>query len=70
MLIIILNRLNPITENILTEEQAGFIKKKNTIQHILICKIMTEKYIEIGIKVYHNFVDFKTAFDQVWYEGL
>ena len=35
MLIIILNRLNPIAEYILAEEKAGFRKKRSTIEHIL-----------------------------------
>ena len=70
MLRIMLNRLNPISENILAEEQVGFRKKRNTIEHILNCRIMEEKHIEHGIKLYHNYVDFKKAFDRVWHEGL
>ena len=70
MLRIILNRLNPISENILSEEKAGFRKKKSTIEQILNCRIMAEKHIEHGIKLYHNYVDFKKAFDRVWHEGL
>ena len=31
---------------------------------------MAEKHIERGRKLYHNFVDFKKAFDRVWHEGL
>ena len=31
---------------------------------------MAEEHIEHGRKLYHNFVDFKKAFDRVWYEGL
>ena len=70
MLRIILNRPNPIAEIILAEEQAGFRKKRSTIEHILNCRIMDEKHIEHRRKLYHTFVDFKNAFDQVWHEGL
>ena len=66
----ILNRLNPISENILTEENAGLQKKGITITHILKCRIMAEKHIEHGRQLYHNFVDFKEVFDRVWHEGL
>ena len=79
MLRIILNRLNPIAENILAEEQAGLRKKRNTTEDlrniseyidILNCSTMAEKYIEHIRKLYHNFVDFKKAFDRVWHIGL
>ena len=70
MLRIILNRLNPIAENIQAEEKAGFRKKRITIEQILNCRIMTDKHIEHGRILYHNFDDFKNAFDRVWHEGL
>ena len=35
MLRIILNRLNPIEEDILAEKKAGFRKQRSTIEHIL-----------------------------------
>ena len=31
---------------------------------------MAEKHIEHGSKSYHNFFDFKKAFNRVWQEGL
>ena len=46
MMIIILNRFHPIAVNILVEEQAGFRKKRSTIEHILNYRIMAEKHIE------------------------
>ena len=55
----ILNRLNPIAENILAEEKEGFRKKRITLEDILNCRIMAEKHIEHCRKLYHNFVDFK-----------
>ena len=70
MLRIILNRFNPIAEYILAEEKVGFRNIRSTIEQILNCRIMAEKHIEYGRKLYHNFVDFKNAFDRVWHEGL
>ena len=70
MLKIILNRLNPIAENILAEEKADFRKKRSTIEQILNCIIIADKHIEHGIKLYYDFVDFNKAFDRVWHEGL
>ena len=29
-----------------------------------------EKHIDQQRPLYHNFIDFKKAFDRVWYEGL
>ena len=70
LLRIILNRLNPMVESILAEEQAGFRKKRSTTEQILNCRIMSEKYIEHGKILCHNFIDFKKAFDRVWHKGL
>ena len=70
LLRIILNRLNPQAETILAEEQAGFRKSRSTIEQILNCRILMEKHIENNKDVYHNFIDFKKAFDRVWHKGL
>ena len=70
MLIIILNRLNPIAKHILAEEKACFRKKISTVEQILNCRIMAEKHIEHGRQLFYNFVDFKKSFDRVWHEGL
>ena len=66
----LMNRMNPQAEEILIEEQAGFRKKRNTREHILNSRILTEKHIETDLKLYHNFIDYKKAFDRVWHEGL
>ena len=59
MLRIILNQLDPIAENIITEEQAGFKKKRSTIELMLNCRIMAEKHIEYGTKLYHHLLTSK-----------
>lgn len=70
LLNIILNRLKPITEELLSEEQAGFRKGRSTVQQILNCRILAEKHIEQQRTIFHNFIDFKKAFDRVWHTGL
>ena len=67
---VILNRLKPITEEFLSEEQAGFRKGRSTVQQILNCRILAEKHIEHQRSLFHNFIDFKKAFDRVWHTGL
>ena len=70
LLRIILNRLIPQAEQILAEEQAGFRKSRSTIEQIINSRIIMEKHIEIEKNVYHNYIDFKKAFDRVWHNGL
>ena len=66
----ILNRLIPQAEDILAEEQAGFRKNRSTTEQILNCRLIMEKHIDQQRQVYHNFIDYKKAFDRVWHEGL
>ena len=59
LLRIILNRLTPQTENILSEEQAGFRKNRSTTEQILNCRLIMKKHIEQQRPLFHNFIDFK-----------
>ena len=59
LLKILLNRLNPQAEKIISEEQAGFRKCRSTVEQITNCKIIMEKHIEIQKDLFHNFIDFK-----------
>ena len=70
MLKIILNRLRPLAENIIAEEQAGFRRGRSTIEHIFNLRILCEKHIQHQRNIYHVFIDFKKAFDRVWHEAL
>ena len=54
ILIIILNRLIPQAEFILTEEYAGFRKSRSTIEQIINIRLIIVKNIEIQKKVYQN----------------
>ena len=70
MLRILLNRLKKKSEEILSEEQAGFRSNRSTVQQIFNSRILTEKYLQHQQLLFHNFIDFKKAFDRVWHDGL
>ena len=70
MLKIILNRLQPQTEEIIAEEQAGFRAGRSTTEQIFNLRILGEKYLQHQQNLYLVFIDFKKAFERVWHEAL
>ena len=70
MLRILLNKLKPQAEEIIKEEQAGFRAGRSTTEQIFNLRILCEKYLQHQQSHYHVFVDFKKAFDRVWYAAL
>ena len=70
MLRIVLKRLTKEAEELLAEEQAGFRARRSTVEQIFNCRVMIEKHLQHQKDIYHNFIDFKKAFDRVWHEGL
>ena len=70
MLKVILNRLKPQAEEIIAEEQAGFRAGRSTTEQIFNLRILCEKYLQHQQNLYHVFIDFKKAFDRVWYAAL
>ena len=70
MLKIVLQRLKKKSEEILSEEQAGFRAGRNTAEQIFNIRILIEKCLQHQQDLYHNFIDFKKAFDRVWQAGL
>ena len=70
LLRVLLNRLQPKAEELLSEEQAGFRPCRSTVEQILNCRILMEKHLQHQKDLYHNFIDFKKAFDRVWHDGL
>ena len=70
MLKIILNRLMPQAEKIISEEQAGFRAGMSTREQIFNLRILCEKYYQHQQDLYHVFIDFKKAFDRVWDAAL
>ena len=65
-----LNRLKPQAEEIIAEEQAGFIAGRSTTEQIFNLRILCEKYLQHQQNLYHVFIYFKKAFDRVWHAAL
>src|SRR6218665_2180707 len=63
-------RLKRYVEESMSKEQAGFRKGRGTTDQIFVIRQLSEKYIEQNRTLYHNFIDYKQAFDSVWQEGL
>ena len=70
MLKIILSRLKPHKEKIIAEEQVGFRAGRSTTKQIFNLRIPREKYLQHQQDLYHVFIDFKSAFDEVWHAAL
>lgn len=70
LLRVILNRLKKEAEEHLAVEQAGFRAGRSTVEQIFTCRILMEKHRQHQRDLFHNFIDFKKAFDRVWHEGL
>ena len=70
MLRVILNRLKAKAEELLAEEQVGFRPGWSTVEHIFNCRVIIQKNLQNQRDLFHNFIDFKKAFDRVWYAGL
>ena len=70
LLRILQKRIEPRIEAILKEEQAGFRKNRSTVEQIGNLRMLCEKYRNHQKYIFHNFIDFKKAFDRVWHDGL
>ena len=67
------NRLTKFMEenNLIPENQIGFRKGYRTSDHVLTLKTIIDKYLHKCKKhMYVCFVDFKSAYDTVWRDGL
>ena len=70
MLRVILIRLKVKAEELLAEDQAGFRLDRSTVEQIFNCPVIIEKHMRNQRNLFHNFIDFKKAFDRVWNAGL
>jgi sorting nexin-29 len=59
------NRLEPITERIIGEYQAGFRPGRSTIDQLFTVKQTLEKCWENNLSVHQIYVDFKQAYDSI-----
>jgi len=67
---ILTKRLRQRTDEILSEEQAGFRSGRGTTDQIFTLQQIAEKYVEFGKDLYVCYIDFRKAFDSVWRDGL
>ena len=70
MLKIKLNKLKPQAEKVIAGKQAGFRAERSTTEQIFNLGILCEKCLQHQQDFYHVFIDFKEAFDRVWYAAL
>ncbi|GFR69105.1 endonuclease-reverse transcriptase [Elysia marginata] len=70
MLKVVLSRLKPEAEKIISEEQAGFRPGRSTVEQICNIRILMEKYLQYQQELHHVSIAFTKAFDRVWHEVL
>ena len=70
LLYVLLNRMTPTIKRVLHDAQAGFQQGRSTTEQFCNLRILSEKYLEHQKPLYHNFIDFKKAFDRVWHKAL
>ena len=56
--------------NLISNLQIGFLKGHRTADHLLLLKGIVDSYKRKGKHVYSCFLDFASAFDNVWHKGL
>ena len=52
------------------EEEAGFRPGRSAVEQIFESRVIKEKHQQHLRGLFHNFIDFKKAFDRVWHTGL
>ena len=60
LLSIILKRLIPRVEEILSDEQSGFRKGRSTVEQVFNCRNIIEKHLDSQNNLFHNFIEFKS----------
>ena len=70
LLHLIKRRITPIIERQLGESQMGFRKGKGTRDAIFQLRMINERCLQMGKKVYMCFVDYQKAFDRVNHDKL
>ena len=49
---------------------ASFGAGRSTVEQIFDCRVIIEKHLELQRSLYHNFINFKRAFDRVCHDSL
>jgi len=68
MTAIIVKSLRQRTDEILSEEQAGFRAGRGTVDQIFTLRQIAENHVEFCKNLYVCYIDFRKAFDSVWQE--
>ena len=56
--------------DVTAEEQAGFQANRSMTEQIFNLCVLSEKYSQHQLELYHAFINFKKVLDKVWHEGL
>ena len=54
-------------EELSAEKQVGFRPGWSTVEQIVNSTVIIEKHEQHQCDLFHNFIDFKKAFDRVWH---
>lgn len=66
----LIQRIEPVIDDKLREEQAGFRMGRGCIDQIFALRNIIKQCIEWNVPLYMNFIDFRKAFDSVHRETL
>ena len=67
---IVIERVMEITEGRISEEQGGFRRGRGCVDQIFTVKMLAEKYLVKGRKLYAAFMDLEKAYDRVDWNAL
>ena len=67
---LLLLRISPVLESVLSPDQAGFRKKRSTCDQVLAITTFIENGFQRGLKTGAIFLDLTAAYDTVWHTGL
>ena len=70
MLKVILTRLKPQAEEIITDGQTWFRAGRSATEQIFSLRILCEKSFQHWQNLYHVIIDFQKAFDREWHASL
>ena len=54
----------------MSEEQSGLRKGIGTVEQVFIWRNLIDKHLNSQNNLFHDFIDFKKAFDRVYHDGL
>ena len=46
------------------------LNHRSTTEQIFTLRLLAEKHLEYQNELFHNFIEFKKAFNRVWHDGL